>query len=144
MLKKETNMWVLYALLSAVFAALVSILAKIGLKGINSNLATAIRTFVVLLMAWSIVFLTGKHKEITTLTSKNWRFLIYSGIATGASWLFYFRALQMGEVSKVAPIDKLSVVFTMILAFMFLGETVTPKAILGGALIAAGTLVMVL
>lgn len=137
-------MWVLYALLSAVFAALVSILAKIGLKGINSNLATAIRTFVVLLMAWGIVFLTGKHKEITTLTSKNWRFLIYSGLATGASWLFYFRAMQLGEVSKVAPIDKLSVVITIILAFMFLGETVTLKAIIGGLLITAGTLVMVL
>ena len=137
-------MWVLYALLSAVFAALVSILAKIGLKGINSNLATAIRTFVVLLMAWGIVFLTGKQKDIATLTSKNWRFLIYSGLATGASWLFYFRALQMGEVSKVAPIDKLSVVFTMILAFIFLGETLTLKAIIGGLLIAAGTLVMVL
>jgi transporter family protein len=136
-------MWALYALLSAVFAALVSILAKVGLKGINSNLATAIRTFVVLLMAWGIVFLTGKHKEITTLTSKNWRFLIYSGLATGASWLFYFRALQMGEVSKVAPIDKLSVVFTMVLAFIFLGEAVTLKAIIGGLLIAAGTLVMV-
>lgn len=137
-------MWVLYALLSAVFAALVSILAKVGLKGINSNLATAIRTFVVLLMAWGIVFLTGKQKEITTLTSKNWRFLIYSGLATGASWLFYFRALQLGQVSKVAPIDKLSVVFTMILAFVFLGDVVTPKAIIGGVLIAAGTLVMVL
>lgn len=137
-------MWVLYAFLSAIFAALVSILAKIGLKGINSNLATAIRTFVVLLMAWGIVFITGKQKDITTLTSKNWRFLIYSGLATGASWLFYFRALQLGEVSKVAPIDKLSVVITMILAFMFLGETVTLKAIIGGLLIAAGTLVMVL
>ena len=137
-------MWVLYALLSAVFAALVSILAKMGLKGINSNLATAIRTFVVLFMAWGIVFLTGKQKEITTLTSKNWRFLIYSGLATGASWLFYFKALQMGEVSKVAPIDKLSVVITMILAFIFLGETVSVKAIIGGILIAAGTLVMVL
>lgn len=137
-------MWILYALLSAIFAALVSILAKIGLKGINSNLATAIRTFVVLLMAWGIVFLTGKQKEITTLTSKNWRFLIYSGLATGASWLFYFRALQIGEVSKVAPIDKLSVVFTMILAFVFLGETVSIKSVIGGILITAGTLVMVL
>ncbi|HHT88691.1 MAG TPA: EamA family transporter [Clostridiales bacterium] len=137
-------MWVLYALLSALFAALVSILAKIGLKGINSNLATAIRTFVVLLMAWGIVFLTGKQKEITALTGKNWRFLIYSGLSTGASWLFYFRALQLGEVSKVAPIDKLSVVITMIMAFIFLGETVSLKAIIGGLLIAAGTLVMVL
>jgi transporter family protein len=137
-------MWVLYAILSAIFAALVSILAKIGLKGINSNLATAIRTFVVLLMAWGIVFLTGKQKEITTLTSKNWLYLVYSGLATGASWLFYFRALQLGEASKVAPIDKLSVVLTMILAFIFLGETVSLKAIIGGVLIAAGTLVMVL
>ena len=137
-------MWVLYALISAVFAALVSILAKIGLKGINSNLATAIRTFVVLLMAWGIVFLTGKQKEINTLTAKNWRFLIYSGLATGASWLFYFKALQMGEASKVAPIDKLSVVITIIFAFIFLGETVSLKAIIGGLLIAAGTLVMVL
>ncbi len=143
-IEREKAMWVLYALLSAVFAALVSILAKMGLKGINSNLATAIRTFVVLFMAWGIVFLTGKQKEITTLTSKNWRFLIYSGLATGASWLFYFKALQMGEVSKVAPIDKLSVVITMILAFIFLGETVSVKAIIGGILIAAGTLVMVL
>lgn len=137
-------MWVLYALLSAVFAALVSILAKIGLKGINSNLATAIRTVVILLVAWGIVFLTGKQKEITSLTSKNWRFLIFSGLATGASWLFYYKALQLGEVSKVAPIDKLSVVFTIILAFIFLGETVTPKAIIGGILIATGTLVLVI
>ncbi|CUH93410.1 EamA family transporter [Herbinix luporum] len=137
-------MWVIYALLSAIFAALVSILAKKGLEGINSNLATAIRTFVVLIAAWGIVFLTGKHKEITNLTSKNWRFLIYSGLATGASWLFYFRALQLGEASKVAPIDKLSVVFTMVLAFIFLGEQVSAKAIIGGLLIAAGTLVLVL
>jgi len=143
-MEKRETMWVLYALLSAVFAALVSILAKIGLKGINSNLATAIRTFVVLIMAWGIVFMTGKQREITTLTSKNWRFLIYSGLATGASWLFYFRAMQMGEVSKVAPIDKLSVVITMILAFVFLGETLTLKAVIGGLLIAAGTLVIVL
>ena len=137
-------MWVIYALLSAIFAALVSILAKKGLEGINSNLATAIRTFVVLIAAWGIVFLTGKHKEITNLTSKNWRFLIYSGLASGASWLFYFRALQLGEASKVAPIDKLSVVFTMVLAFIFLGEQVSAKAIIGGLLIAAGTLVLVL
>lgn len=136
-------MWVLFALLSAIFAALVSILAKKGLEGINSNLATAIRTFVVLLAAWGIVFLTGKHKEIPNLTGKNWRFLIYSGLATGASWLFYFKALQLGEVSKVAPIDKLSVVFTMILAFIFLGETVSVKTIIGGLLIASGTLVLV-
>ena len=136
-------MWVLYALLSAIFAALVSILAKKGLEGINSNLATAIRTIVVLIAAWVIVFITGKHKEIPNLTGKNWRYLIYSGLATGASWLFYFRALQLGEASKVAPIDKLSVVFTMILAFIFLGETVSLKSIIGGLLIAAGTLVLV-
>lgn len=136
-------MWILYALLSAIFAALVSILAKKGLEGINSNLATAIRTIVVLIAAWVIVFLTGKHKEIPNLTGKNWRFLIYSGLATGASWLFYFRALQLGEASKVAPIDKLSVVFTMILAFIFLGETVSLKTVIGGLLIAAGTLVLV-
>lgn len=137
-------MWVLYALLSAVFAALVSILAKLGLKGINSNLATAIRTFVVLLLAWGIVFFTGKHKEIVSLTSKNWQFLILSGLATGASWLFYYKALQMGEVSKVAPIDKLSVVFTIIMAFLFLGEQADAKSLIGGLLIAAGTLVLVL
>lgn len=136
-------MWALYALLSAVFAALVSILAKKGLEGVNSNLATAIRTFVVLIAAWGIVFLTGKHKEIPNLTNKNWWFLVLSGLATGASWLFYFRALQLGEASKVAPIDKLSVVFTMILAFVFLGETVSVKTIIGGLLIAAGTLVLV-
>lgn len=136
-------MWILYALLSAIFAALVSVLAKKGLEGVNSNLATAIRTFVVLLAAWGIVFLTGKHKDIPNLTGKNWRYLIYSGLATGASWLFYFRALQLGEVSKVAPIDKLSVVFTMILAFIFLGETVSLKTIIGGILITAGTLVLV-
>lgn len=137
-------MWILYALLSAVFAAMVSILAKIGLKGINSNLATAIRTVVVLVMAWGIVFFTGKQKEISTLTNKNWQFLIYSGIATGISWLFYFKALQLGEASKVAPIDKLSVVITMVLAFIFLGETVTVKTVIGGLLITAGTLVLVL
>lgn len=137
-------MWIFYALMSAVFAALVSILAKIGIKNINSNLATAIRTVVVLIMAWGIVLLTGKHKELSTLTNKNWRFLFYSGLATGASWLFYFKALQMGEASKVAPIDKLSVVITMIMAFLFLGEAITVKTAIGGILIAAGTLVLVL
>ncbi len=137
-------MWIFYALMSAVFAALVSILAKVGIKGINSNLATAIRTVVVLIMAWGIVFLTGKQKELSTLTNKNWRFLIYSGIATGASWLFYFRALQLGEASKVAPLDKLSIVFTMIMAFVFLGEAFTIKTAIGGLLIVAGTLVLVL
>ncbi len=137
-------MWIFYAFMSAIFAALVSILAKIGIRNINSNLATAIRTVVVLIMAWGIVFLTGKQKELSTLTSKNWRFLIYSGLATGASWLFYFKALQMGEASKVAPIDKLSVVLTMIMAFIFLGEAFTVKTAIGGILIAAGTLVLVL
>lgn len=137
-------MWIFYALMSAVFAALVSILAKVGIKGINSNLATAVRTVVVLIMAWGIVFLTGKHKELSTLTSKNWRFLIYSGLATGASWLFYFKALQIGEASKVAPLDKLSIVFTMIMAFIFLGEAFTIKTAIGGLLIVAGTLVLVL
>lgn len=137
-------MWILYAILSAFFAALVSILAKIGIKGINSNLATAIRTVVVLFMAWGIVFFTGKYKEISTITAKNWRFLIYSGIATGASWLFYFKALQLGEASKVAPIDKLSVVITIVMAFFFLGEAFTTKTVIGGLLIAVGTLVLVL
>lgn len=137
-------MWIFYALMSAVFAALVSILAKIGIRNINSNLATAIRTVVVLIMAWGIVFITGKQKELSTLTDKNWRFLIYSGLATGASWLFYFRALQLGEASKVVPIDKLSVVITMIMAFVFLGEAFTVKTAIGGILIAVGTLVLVL
>jgi transporter family protein len=111
---------------------------------LNSNLATAIRTFVVLLIAWGIVFVTGKFKEINTLTSRNWMFLLFSGCATGASWLFYYKALSMGDVSKVAPIDKLSVVFTIVLAFIFLGETASIKSIIGGILIAAGTLVLVL
>lgn len=137
-------MWVIYGLLSAIFAAMVSILAKVGMKGINSNLATAIRTVVVLIMAWGIVFFTGKHKEIEALTSKHWMFLILSGVATGASWLFYFRALQIGEASKVVPIDKLSIVFTMILAFLFLGEGFTTKTIIGGLLIVGGTLVLVM
>ncbi|MDF2542797.1 MAG: putative rane protein [Herbinix sp.] len=136
-------MWILYAFLSAVFAALTSILAKLGMKNVNSNLGTAIRTFVVLLMAWGIVFITGKQKEITTLTSKNWKFLILSGLATGASWLFYFKALQVGEASKVVPIDKLSVVITMVLAFVFLGEAFTAKTVIGGLLITIGTLVLV-
>lgn len=140
----EINMWVVYALLSAVFAAMTSLLAKVGMKGLNSNLATAIRTMVVLVMAWGIVFLTGKHKELENITARNWRFLIYSGLATGASWLFYFRAIQIGEVNKVVPIDKLSVVITMILAFVFLGETMSVKSIIGGLLITVGTLVLAL
>ena len=137
-------MWVFYALLSSVFAALVSILAKVGMKGVNSNLATAIRTIVILVMAWGIVFLTGQQKGLAALTSKNWKFLILSGFATGASWLFYFKALQLGDASRVAPIDKLSIVITMVLAFFFLGEAFTFKTVLGGLLIVAGTIVLIL
>ena len=136
-------MWILFALLSALFAALTSILAKVGIRGISSNLATAIRTIVVLFMAWGMVFITGAQKHVKDISTKGWLFLILSGIATGLSWLFYYKALQMGEVSKVAPIDKLSVVLTMILAFIFLGEAVTWKAVIGGLLITAGTLVLV-
>ena len=133
-MKGVKNMWVVYALLSAVFAALTSILAKVGIEGVNSNLATAIRTAVVLVMAWGMVFITGK----------SWAFLVLSGLATGASWLCYYKALEMGEVSKVAPIDKLSIVFTLIFAFIFLRETASAKSIIGGLLISIGTLVMVL
>lgn len=137
-------MWMLYAVLSAVFAALTSILAKIGIAGVNSTLATAIRTVVVLIMAWGMVFITGTQSGVRDITQKSWLFLILSGLATGASWLFYYKALEMGEVSKVAPIDKMSVVITMILAFVFLHETASAKSIIGGILITAGTLVMVL
>ena len=137
-------MWVLYAILSAVFASITSILAKVGIENVNSNLATAIRTVVVLLMAWAIVFITGKQHEITNIETKSWVFLILSGLATGASWLFMYKALQIGQASKVVPIDKLSVVLTMILAFIFLKETVDTKAIIGGILISIGTLIMVL
>ena len=137
-------MWVWFALLSAVFAALTSILAKIGIEGVNSDLATAIRTGVVLVMAWGIVFLTGGQHGITDIGLRSWLFLVLSGLATGASWLFYYRALQLGEASKVAPIDKLSVVLTMVLAFVILHETVTVKGVLGGLLIAAGTLILIL
>ncbi|WP_294515569.1 EamA family transporter [uncultured Intestinimonas sp.] len=137
-------MWIWFALLSAVFAALTSILAKIGIEGVDSTLATAIRTAVVLVMAWGIVFLTGKQHGIADIGPRSWLFLALSGLATGASWLFYYRALQLGEASKVAPIDKLSVVLTMILAFVILHETVTVKGIIGGALIAAGTLILIL
>ncbi len=137
-------MWILYALLSAVFAALTSILAKMGLKGVDSTLATALRTIVVLIMAWGMVFVTSAQKGIAALTKQNVLFLVLSGIATGASWLFYFHALKIGDVSKVAPIDKLSIVFTVVLAFLLLRETVTVKAIIGCVLIAAGALVMVL
>ena len=137
-------MWFILALLSAVFAALTSILAKIGIDGVNSNLATAIRTMVVVVMAWGMVFLTHSQSGISEISRKSWLFLILSGLATGASWLCYYRALQVGEASKVVPIDKLSVVFTLILAFIFLHEEFTAKSLIGCILIGAGTLVMVL
>ena len=137
-------MWLFLALLSAAFAALTSILAKVGIEGVNSNLATAIRTTVVLIMSWGMVFLTDAQGGLSTITQKSWIFLILSGLATGASWLCYYKALQMGEVTKVVPIDKLSVVITMVLAAVILHEQFTPKAIVGCGLIAAGTLLMVL
>lgn len=137
-------MWFIFALLSAVFAALTSILAKVGIDGVNSNLATAIRTVVVLGMAWVMVFLTHVQSEISQISRKSWLFLILSGLATGASWLCYYRALQTGEASKVVPIDKLSVVITLVLAFVFLHEQFTVKSAVGAVLITVGTLVMVL
>ncbi|MFR2794500.1 MAG: EamA family transporter [Eisenbergiella sp.] len=137
-------MWFVFALLSAVFAALTSILAKIGIDGVNSNLATAIRTVVVLVMAWGMVFLTNTQKGISEIDTKCWVFLILSGLATGASWLCYYRALQIGEASKVVPVDKLSVVITLVMAFVFLHEKFTVKSLIGCILIGAGTLVMVL
>ena len=137
-------MWFLFAILSAIFAALTSILAKIGIDGVNSNLATAIRTVVVVVMAWGMVFLTNTQNGILEISKRSWLFLILSGMATGASWLFYYKALQMGEASKVVPIDKLSVVFTLILAFLFLQEQITMKSLVGCILIAVGTLIMVL
>ncbi|MDR1133229.1 MAG: EamA family transporter [Synergistaceae bacterium] len=137
-------MWVINALLSALFAALTSILAKIGVENVNSNLATAIRTVIVLLMAWGILFSTGKQREIAAIGQKNWIFLILSGIATGLSWLFYYRALQLGEASKVVPIDKFSVVISIILAFAVLHEQIDVKTAVGGALITAGTFVLIL
>lgn len=136
-------MWLVFALLSAVFAALTSILAKVGIDGVPSNLATAIRTAVVLLMAWGMVFLTNTQNGIFEIGKKSWIFLILSGLATGASWLCYYRALQLGEASKVVPIDKLSVVITLLLAFVFLHEKFTAKSLLGCLLIALGTLFMV-
>lgn len=136
-------MWAIFALLSAVFAALTSIFAKIGIENVNSNLATAIRTFIVLIMAWGIVFLTGKFNQISDISTRSWTFLILSGLATGLSWLCYFYALQIGDASKVVPVDKFSVVITMIMAFFILGEAVTIKTILGGLLITAGTLVLI-
>lgn len=137
-------MWFWFALASAVFAALTSILAKVGIEGVNSNLATALRTVVVLVMAWGMVFLTDAQKGIAEISQKSWLFLILSGLATGASWLCYYKALQLGEASKVVPIDKLSVVITLVLAFVFLHEKVTPKSAVGCLLIGAGTLLMVL
>ena len=137
-------MWFVFALLSAVFAALTSILAKVGVNGVNSNLATAIRTAVVLLMAWGMVFLTNAQSGIAEISKKSWLFLILSGLVTGASWLCYYRALQIGEASKVVPVDKLSVVITLVLAFLFLHENFTTKSLLGCVLIGAGTLLMVL
>lgn len=137
-------MWFVLALLSAVFAALTSILAKIGIDGVSSNLATAIRTVVVVVMAWGMVFLTNSQGGILDISKKSWIFLILSGLATGASWLCYYKALQMGSASKVVPIDKLSVVITLVLAFIFLHEQFTTKSIIGCVLIGAGTLLMVL
>ena len=137
-------MWFVFALLSSVFAALTSILAKVGIDGVNSNLATAIRTAVVLVMSWGMVFLTHTQSGIGAIGKKSWLFLILSGLATGASWLCYYIALQMGNASKVVPIDKLSVVITLILAFVFLHEEFTMKSIIGCVLIGLGTLLMVL
>ena len=137
-------MWFLFALLSAIFAALTSILAKVGIDGVNSNLATAIRTVVVVIMSWGMVFITGAQGGIVDIDKKSWLFLILSGLATGASWLCYYKALQMGDASKVVPIDKLSVVITLVLAFVFLHEKFTPKSAVGCALIGAGTLLMIL
>ncbi len=137
-------MWLVFALLSSVFAALTSILAKIGIDGVNSNLATALRTGVVLIMSWAMVFITNAQSGIGEISKKSWIFLILSGVATGASWLCYYRALQIGEASKVVPIDKLSVVITLILAFVFLHEKFDAKSLIGCILIGAGTLVMVL
>lgn len=136
-------MWLVFALLSSIFAALTSILAKVGIDGVNSNLATAVRTVVVLLMAWGMVFLTNAQSGLGTISKKSWLFLVLSGLSTGASWLCYYKALQIGEVSKVVPIDKLSVVITMVLAFVFLHERFTRQSIVGCVLIAAGTLLLI-
>ncbi|MBQ4539100.1 MAG: EamA family transporter [Oscillospiraceae bacterium] len=137
-------MWFVLALLSAIFAALTSILAKVGIEGVNSNLATAIRTVVVVAMSWGMVFLTNAQNGIFEISKKSWLFLILSGLATGASWLCYYKALQLGDASKVVPIDKLSVVITLVLAFVFLNEQFTAKSLIGCLLIGAGTLIMVI
>ena len=137
-------MWFIFAILSAIFAALTSILAKIGIEGVNSNLATAVRSIVVVLMAWFMVFITGNQNGIVDISKKSWIFLILSGLATGASWLCYYKALQLGEASKVVPIDKLSIVITIVLAFIFLGEQITLKTLIGCCLIVIGTFIMIL
>ena len=137
-------MWLLFAILSSVFAAATSILAKVGIEGVNSTLATAIRTVVVLVMSWGMVFLTNAQTGLSEIVKKSWLFLILSGLATGASWLCYYKALQMGDASKVVPIDKLSVVITLVLAFVFLHEEMTAKSVIGCILIGAGTLLMVM
>lgn len=137
-------MWMIFAILSAVFAALTSILAKIGIDGVNSNLATAIRTVVVVVMAWGMVFITHSQSGLTEISRKSWLFLILSGLATGASWICYYRALQIGDASKVVPIDKLSVAITLVLAFIILHEQFTFKSVIGCVLISIGTLMMVL
>ena len=137
-------MWLVFAILSAIFAALTSILAKVGIEGVNSNLATAIRTVVVVAMSWGMVFLTNSQNGITEISRKSWIFLILSGLATGASWLCYYKALQIGDASKVVPIDKLSVVITLILAFVFLHEDFTIKSLIGCVLIGIGTFIMVM
>lgn len=137
-------MWVIYALLSALFAAITSILAKIGVENVNSNLATAIRTVVILIMAWGMVFITGKQNEILDIGRKSWIFLVLSGCATGLSWMFYYKALQIGDASKVIPIDKFSVVISMVMAFVILHEAVTFKTVAGGLLISLGTFILIL
>lgn len=142
--KKGNVMWITFAVCSAVFAALTSILAKIGIEGVDSTLATAIRTVVVLVMAWGMVLITGKQNGITDIGAKSWMFLVLSGIATGLSWLFYYKALQLGDVSVVVPIDKFSVVISMVLAFVILKEAITVKTVIGGILITAGTFVLIL
>ena len=142
--KKQDGKWLIYAIGSAVFASLTSILGKVGIQDVNSNLGTAIRTIVVLSMAWVVVFVTGKQHTVKQIDKSSWLFLVLSGIATGASWLCYYKVLQVGEASKVVPIDKLSVVMTLILAFIFLHEEFTAKSLIGCMLITAGTLIMVL
>lgn len=136
-------MWIVFALLSAVFAALTSIFAKIGIDGVNSNLATAVRTVVVVVMSWLMVFITNNQSGLAQISKKSWVFLILSGLATGASWLCYYRALQLGKATEVVAVDKLSIIFTLVLAFIFLHDTFTVKSLIGCALIATGTILMV-